>query len=78
MKKKDRNSFGGKLNSILWERDMSMTDLAEEIGVAKSTVFYWVKENRSPTVEVFGLLADALSLTDAEVLELVNTFRKGK
>ena len=78
MKKKNRNSFGGKLNSILWERDMSMTELAEEIGTAKSTVFYWVKENRSPHLEVFGLVADALNLDDQEVLELVNTFRKGK
>ena len=78
MKKKDRNSFGGKLNSILWEREMSMTDLADIIGIAKSTVFYWVKENRAPRLYEFGLVADALQLTDEEVLELVNTYRNKK
>ena len=76
MKTKDRNSFGGKLNSILWERDMSMTDLSEVIGTAKSTVFYWVKESRPPHLDVFARMADALELDDEEVLELVNTFRR--
>ena len=78
MKKKDRNSFGGKLNSILWERDVTMTWLADEIGVAKTTVFNWVRENRPPSIDRFGQLADALHLDDQEVIELVNTFRKGK
>ena len=75
MKKKDRNSFGGKLNSILWERDVTMTWLAETIGTAPTTVFHWVKENRPPTIDRFAQLADALCLSDQEVVELVNTFR---
>lgn len=75
MKTKNRKSFGGILNSILWEREMSMTDLADKIGAAKSTVFYWVKESRPPHLDVFARLADVLELDDAEVLELVNTFR---
>ena len=75
MRKKDRNSFACKLNTFLWERDMTMSDLADTIGTAKSTVFYWVKENRPPRLDVFGLVADALQLTDEETLELVNTFR---
>ena len=78
MAKKNRNSFGGILNSLLWESEMSMTDLANEMGVAKSTVFYWVKENKPPRIDVFAQMADVLELDDKEVLELVNTFRKGK
>lgn len=77
-KTKDRNSFGGKLNSILWERDMSMTELAEQIGTAKTTVFYWVKENRPPNLEAFAILCDTLELDDAEVLDLVRTYRRKK
>ena len=78
MKKKDRNSFGGKLNSILWEQEMSMTDLADQIGAAPTTVFHWVKENRPPRLDVFAIMCDTLQLSDAEILELVSTYRRGK
>ena len=79
MKTKNRNSFGGILNSLLWERELTQTWLAEKIGVAPTTVFNWVRENRPPAIDRFALMADALELDDADVIELVNTFRrKGK
>ena len=76
MKTKNRNSFGGKLNSLLWERDLTMTWLADKIGVAPTTVFNWVRENRPPAIDRFAQLADVLELDDEDVLELVNTFRR--
>lgn len=79
-------TFANNLRYYLKLHNMSQKEFAEKIGVAATTVTYWVKGEKTPRMdkidaicEVFGISQDALITDRSEIvnreLNLINSFR---
>lgn len=76
--KRTLNTFGGKLSFQLWKRDISMTQFASQLGMGNATIFHYCGDERVPTVDTFMYMAETLDLSDEEILDMVNSFRRKK
>ncbi len=61
------NGFGEKIKELRKEKGLTQKMLAEKIGQAQSTIFYWEQNKQEPTIsslkklcEVFEVSADYL------------------
>lgn len=68
-------SFGEKLKEYREYKSMTQEQLANKIGVAKSTIAGYEKGNRTPDVKKIKKLADALGITGDDLLE-TNTIKR--
>jgi len=65
----DKYLFGQKIKAARLSRNMSQTLLAEQIGVAPSTIAMYETGQRFPVLENLDALADALNLPMSYFLE---------
>ena len=56
-------NFGDKLKSLRKEAGMTQTDLAKRLGVTKSVVSYYERQERSPSPDVLIQLTDIFHVT---------------
>lgn len=62
------NRFNENLKNARERRSLSQKDLAEQIGVAKSTYSLYESGNREPNVQTIKRIADALNVSADELL----------
>lgn len=71
-KEPDRTKPEGQLSlylaHLLRARDKTPDDLAEAIGVQRSTVFNWLRGDSAPPVKLWAPIAKALGLKDWRAL----------
>ena len=75
MKKKKFDTFGQKLKFMLFERELTQAALSELSGISLPTISSWVYDKRIPSIPSFMIVADALELTNEEIIDLLKTFR---
>ena len=51
-------NFGDKLKSLRKEAGMTQTDLAKRLGITKSVVSYYERQERTPSPDVLIQLTD--------------------
>ncbi len=56
-------NFGEKLKSLRKEAGMTQTDLAMRLGITKSVVSYYERQERSPSPDVLIKLTDIFHVT---------------
>ncbi|MEL7188823.1 MAG: helix-turn-helix domain-containing protein [Pseudomonadota bacterium] len=59
--------FGVRLNRLRRERAMTLSDVAEALGVSKPTVWAWEKGKAKPIPERLDAIADALGVSPEEL-----------
>ena len=57
------NTFGNILKELRLEKNMSQTELAKEIGVGKSIISLWEKDECEPTLSKLIALAEFFGVT---------------
>lgn len=62
------SSFGGRLRTLRKKNGLTQEELAEAIKVSVKTVQRWEYEQRQPRIEDVQKLAEALHVTDQELL----------
>ena len=58
------------LKSLRSRRGMRVDDVAEALGLDRSTIYTWEKGDKRPDPEHLGRLLDLYDATDAERLEI--------
>ena len=61
-------AFGPRLQRLRKERGLTLAQIADAIGVSKPTVWAWEHGKARPIAERLGKLAEALDVTDEELL----------
>ena len=61
-------AFGPRLQRLRKERGLTLAQIADAIGVSKPTVWAWEHGKARPIAERLGKLAEALGVTDEELL----------
>ena len=59
----DMVNFGKKLKSLRKEAGMTQTDLAKRLGITKSVVSYYERQERNPSPDVLIQLTDIFHVT---------------
>ena len=57
------NTFGNILKELRLEKNMSQTELAKQIGVGKSIISLWEKDECEPTLSKLIALAEFFGVT---------------
>lgn len=60
--------LGKNLMNALYDRRMTQTALAEQLGVTQAAVSAWVAEKKRPTIEMCVKIADVLGCTLDELI----------
>jgi transcriptional regulator with XRE-family HTH domain len=61
--------FGSRLAELRASRGWSLDELAERMDVSRQAVWYWETGQRMPRAELFRKIAEALGVTEHELLE---------
>lgn len=67
--KSQREIFAENLKRILEQRRMDQVDLANEIGVSKTSVNNWVKGLKYPRIDKIQLIAEVLRVNKSELTD---------
>lgn len=62
-------SFAEKLHELRISRNISQKELADNLGVAQSSVNYWEKGQRDPSITMVKKIADYFGISVDEMLE---------
>ncbi len=60
--------LGKNLLLALYDRKMTQTELAAQLGVTQAAVSEWVREKKRPTIETCVKIADVLGCTLDELI----------
>ena len=63
-------NFNDNLKEARLKRNLSQKEVADQIGVAKSTYSLYESGNREPSVQTIKKIADVLNVSDDELLGL--------
>lgn len=69
------SKFSESLAELMQERNLSVKDLAEEVGIKDSNLYYYLRAERLPSVEALVLLADYFSCSADYLLGLTDESR---
>ena len=53
-----REIFAQRVHELRKQHNLTLAELAEKVGISRSSANNWELETRSPSVEVLALLAD--------------------
>ncbi len=65
-------NFGDKLKSLRKEAGMTQTDLAKRLGITKSVVSYYERQERTPSPDVLIQLTDIFHVTSDYLLGITH------
>lgn len=68
MKQNTTNSFGANLKALRKKAGLTQEELADRLGVANKTISNWELGNSIPTVDDVKKLADALHVSEQQLL----------
>lgn len=62
--------FGERLQALMYERDVSQSQMARTLGISKATISSWATGKRLPRAEAMGKLCRYLNCTRADLLDM--------
>jgi len=65
-------NFGSRLSELRKNKNLTMKDLANEIGVSRTTISRYENDSRQPSKEVLEVLADYFEVTTDYLLGRTN------
>lgn len=65
---KIKDNIATNLLYYLKERNMSQKEMADKLGVARSSVNNWIKNNNLPDIDLLQQICEILNITLAELL----------
>ena len=63
-----QKNIAAKIRFAMLQRDCSLEELAQELGIARSTLQEYLRENANPRLDTLELLAEKLGYTPAELI----------
>ena len=72
----NKEIFSKNLQTLLKKRHLTQKDVAEAIGVSKSTVCDWIKERAYPRMDKIQLLADYFNIEKSDLIEKKDVYNK--
>ncbi len=67
-------AFPEKLKYLRTKMNLTQKDFAEKIGVSQSSINYWEKGQRIPSIEAAAKIADFFNITIESLLDSENRF----
>ncbi len=68
------NGFGEKIKDLRKEKGFTQKELAEKIGQAQSTVFYWEQNKQEPNISSLKKLCEIFDVSADYLLGLINGY----
>ena len=63
-----QKNIAATLKSAMQEKNMTLVEFAEEIGIAKSTLQGYLKENANPRADTIELLSERLNISPTRLI----------
>ncbi len=67
-----QKNIAAKIRFAMMQRNCSLEELARELGIARSTLQEYLRENSNPRLDTLELLAEKLGYTPAELISDVD------
>lgn len=71
----ERELFAEKLNDLFRVKEKKKYEVADTIGVQRTTISKYVNAHHIPSVEIFMWIANAIGATDEEILNCLHSFK---
>lgn len=68
------NGFGEKIKELRKAKGLTQKMLAEQIGQAQSTIFYWEQNKQEPTISSLKKLCDIFDVSADYLLGLTDEY----
>lgn len=64
-----RKTIASNLKRLMYERDMSQTELAEKLGVTQAAVSAWCSGIRMPKAEMIDMICNIMQINRSQLVE---------
>lgn len=63
-----KNNIAAKMKAIMAEKDATVVEFAQELGIARSSLQEYLKETSNPRTDTIELIAEKLEISPAELI----------